>query len=69
LSKRRCSGFGNESHYFAVGLVMLSIAAASLDDQLTANFNGQSFGARIEGGYGYAVLPTLGVTRLVKKLI
>jgi outer membrane autotransporter protein len=33
-----------------------------LGDQLTANFNGQSYGARIEGGYRYAVLPTLGVT-------
>jgi hypothetical protein len=33
-----------------------------LDDQPTANFNGQSYGARIEGGYRYAVLPTLGVT-------
>jgi outer membrane autotransporter protein len=33
-----------------------------LGDQLTANFDGQSFGARIEGGYRYAVLPTLGVT-------
>jgi outer membrane autotransporter protein len=33
-----------------------------LGDQLSANFNGQSYGARIEGGYRYAVLPTLGAT-------
>ncbi|WP_213772313.1 autotransporter outer membrane beta-barrel domain-containing protein [Bradyrhizobium sp. dw_78] len=31
-------------------------------DQLTAKFDGQSYGARLEGGYRYAVLPTLGVT-------
>ncbi|MGA3307743.1 MAG: autotransporter domain-containing protein [Xanthobacteraceae bacterium] len=35
---------------------------AVLGDQLTANFDGQSYGARLEGGYRYAVLPTLGVT-------
>ena len=33
-----------------------------LGDQLTANFIGQSYGARFEGGYRYGVLPTLGVT-------
>jgi uncharacterized protein with beta-barrel porin domain len=33
-----------------------------LGDELTAKFDGQSYGARIEGGYRYAVLPTLGVT-------
>ena len=31
-------------------------------DALTANFVGQSYGARLESGYRYAVLPTLGVT-------
>ena len=31
-------------------------------DILTANFEAQSYGARIEGGYRYAVLPTLGVS-------
>jgi len=36
------------------------IAAAG--DQLTASFNGQSFGARVEGGYRYAVAPAAGVT-------
>ncbi len=34
----------------------------ALGDQLRANFSGQSYGARFEGGYRYAVLPTLGVT-------
>jgi autotransporter-associated beta strand protein len=35
---------------------------SALGDQLTANFDGQSYGARFEGGYRYALLPTLGVT-------
>lgn len=35
---------------------------AALGDQLTANFDGQSYGARIETGYRYAVLPAFGVT-------
>jgi uncharacterized protein with beta-barrel porin domain len=35
---------------------------SALGDQLTANFVGQSYGARLEGGYRYAALPTLGVT-------
>jgi uncharacterized protein with beta-barrel porin domain len=35
---------------------------SALGDQLTANFIGQSYGARFEGGYRYGVLPTLGVT-------
>ena len=34
----------------------------ALGDQLTANFTGQSYGARLESGYRYAVIPTLGVT-------
>ena len=33
-----------------------------LGDDLTANFEGQSYGARFEAGYRYALLPTLGVT-------
>jgi uncharacterized protein with beta-barrel porin domain len=33
-----------------------------LGDQLTATFLGQSYGARIEGGYRYAVLSAFGVT-------
>ena len=34
----------------------------ALGDELTANFDAQSYGARLEGGYRYTVLPTLGVT-------
>ena len=37
---------------------------SALGDQLTANFNGQSYGARLEGGYRFGVLPTLGVHAL-----
>jgi uncharacterized protein with beta-barrel porin domain len=35
---------------------------SALGDQLTANFVGQGYGARAEGGYRVAVLPTFGVT-------
>ena len=35
---------------------------AASGDALTASFDAQSYGARVEGGYRYAVLPTLGVT-------
>jgi outer membrane autotransporter protein len=34
---------------------------AALGDALQANFDGQSYGARLEGGYRFGVLPTLGV--------
>ena len=34
----------------------------ALGDQLTAKFDGQSYGMRLEGGYRYAVMPTAGVT-------
>jgi uncharacterized protein with beta-barrel porin domain len=34
----------------------------ALNDQLTANFTGQSYGGRIETGYRYAWQPTIGVT-------
>ena len=34
----------------------------ALGDQLTASFQGQSFGARVESGYRYAVAPAAGVT-------
>ncbi|HLH86926.1 MAG TPA: autotransporter domain-containing protein [Xanthobacteraceae bacterium] len=34
----------------------------ALGDQLKADFVGQGYGARVEGGYRVAVLPTLGVT-------
>ncbi len=33
-----------------------------MGDQLTASFNGQSFGVRVEGGYRYAVARAAGVT-------
>jgi uncharacterized protein with beta-barrel porin domain len=35
---------------------------SALGDTLTANFIGQSYGARLEGGYRVAVLPAVGVT-------
>jgi autotransporter-associated beta strand protein len=35
---------------------------SALGDALTANFVGQSYGARFEGGYRYAVLPAFGIT-------
>jgi len=35
---------------------------SAMGDTLTANFDAQSYGARVEGGYRYAMLPTLGVT-------
>ena len=31
-------------------------------DQLTASFNGQSYAGRVEAGYRYAALPTIGIT-------
>jgi uncharacterized protein with beta-barrel porin domain len=34
----------------------------ALGDQLTGRFRGESYGARLEGGYRFAVLPWLGVT-------
>jgi uncharacterized protein with beta-barrel porin domain len=34
----------------------------ALGDQLTANFRGQSYAARLEGGYRYAMAPAAGVT-------
>ena len=33
-----------------------------MGDALTANFDAQSYGGRLEGGYRFAVLPALGVT-------
>jgi uncharacterized protein with beta-barrel porin domain len=33
---------------------------SALGDQLTANFDGQSYGARLEAGYRFAVVPKLG---------
>jgi outer membrane autotransporter protein len=35
---------------------------AALGDALTASFDGQSWGGRLEAGYRHAVLPTIGLT-------
>jgi outer membrane autotransporter protein len=43
------------NHWFTTG-------RSALGYQLTANFIGQSYGTRLEGGYRYFVLPALGVT-------
>jgi uncharacterized protein with beta-barrel porin domain len=43
------------NHWFATNRV-------ALGDQLTANFIGQSYGARFEAGYRHGVWPTLAVT-------
>jgi uncharacterized protein with beta-barrel porin domain len=40
----------------------LSTNRTALGDQLTGRFQGQGYGARLEGGYRFAVLPRLGVT-------
>src|SRR6202044_3156450 len=40
----------------------ITTSRATMGDILNANFDGQSYGGRVEGGYRYAVLPTLGVT-------
>jgi uncharacterized protein with beta-barrel porin domain len=49
------AAFAFANHWFTTDRVALS-------DQLTANFNGQTYSARLEGGYRFAVLPTFGVT-------
>jgi uncharacterized protein with beta-barrel porin domain len=41
---------------------MTTSRTALAGDQLTASFNGQSFGARAEAGYRVAAAPTIGVT-------
>jgi Autotransporter beta-domain len=43
------------NHWFTTG-------RSALGDQLAANFVGQSYGARLEGGYRYPVLPAFAVT-------
>jgi autotransporter-associated beta strand protein len=43
------------NHWFTTG-------RSALGDQLSANFIGQSYGARLEGGYRVAALPTFAVT-------
>ncbi|MGA7806227.1 autotransporter outer membrane beta-barrel domain-containing protein, partial [Bradyrhizobium sp.] len=39
-----------------------STSRTALGDQLTGRFQGESYGARLEGGYRFAVLPWLGLT-------
>ena len=43
------------NHWFSTG-------RGALGDQLNASFTGQSYGARLEGGYRYAAAPTFAVT-------
>jgi autotransporter-associated beta strand protein len=43
------------NHWFATN-------RSALGGQLSANFDGQSYGARLESGYRFAVLPRFGVT-------
>ncbi len=40
----------------------MTTSRTALGDQLTATFNAQSYGARVEAGYRFAVLPAFGVT-------
>jgi uncharacterized protein with beta-barrel porin domain len=48
--------FGFANHWFT------TTRTAFAGDALTAKFDGQSYGGRLEGGYRFAVLPTFGVT-------
>lgn len=52
--------------YFAAALAFanhwMTTNRAALGDELTANFDAQSYGGRVEGGYRFAVLPTVGAT-------
>jgi outer membrane autotransporter protein len=47
---------------FAFGNNWMTTNRTALGDQLTASFDAQSYGIRLEGGYRYAVLPNFGVT-------
>ena len=40
----------------------ITTSRATMGDILNANFDGQSYGGRVEGGYRFAVLPALGVS-------
>jgi uncharacterized protein with beta-barrel porin domain len=46
----------------AAGNHWMSTQRFALGDQLTANFNGQTYGVRAETGYRYALTPAIGVT-------
>jgi uncharacterized protein with beta-barrel porin domain len=59
------------TRYFGPAYVAGALALANnwmhtnrtaMGDQLTASFNGQSFGGRLEAGYRYAAAPAIGVT-------
>jgi uncharacterized protein with beta-barrel porin domain len=47
---------------FALADHWMTTNRIALGDQVTARFNGQSYGGRVEIGYRYAMLPTIGVT-------
>jgi autotransporter-associated beta strand protein len=47
--------FDFSNHWF-------STSRSVLTEQLTANFIGQSYGGRLEGGYRWLVLPAIGIT-------
>ena len=57
-----CAGPG----YLAAALSFtnhwMTTERAAFGDALTANFDAQSYGARVESGYRFAALPVLGVT-------
>jgi uncharacterized protein with beta-barrel porin domain len=52
--------------YLAASLALanhwMTTNRSAMGDKLTANFDAQSYGARLEGGYRYAPLPTVGIT-------
>jgi uncharacterized protein YhjY with autotransporter beta-barrel domain len=56
------SGPAYLSAALAVANHWMTTNRSAIGDTLTANFDAQSYGARVEGGYRYAMLPTLGVT-------
>jgi outer membrane autotransporter protein len=56
------SGPAYLSAALAVANHWMTTNRSAIGDTLTANFDAQSYGARLEGGYRYAMLPTLGVT-------
>jgi autotransporter-associated beta strand protein len=47
---------------FAFANHWMNTSRATMSDILNASFDAQSYGARVEGGYRFAVLPTLGVS-------
>jgi outer membrane autotransporter protein len=47
---------------FAFANHWMNTSRATMSDILNASFDAQSYGARVEGGYRFAVLPTLGAS-------